>query len=236
MYKRRYSSAVVPYGQRRFKRRYPQKRSRFPMYRSPAKTSASFARQVRRVVSAERKFHYLNFTTLIDQATPAGADLTRIAQGVANNQRIGNWIQPTSMHGTYTVRGNSEAEGDTVWNVRIFIMVYVDSIKDLDIIPTEFMQDSTRPGGPFNILRKGQFSVLYTKFFTVSNNSDNNLFSRTFTWRLNLNKLKKILFDGDESTDGTKGHIFFQAVSDSASPVSLPPSLTADNTFRYTDS
>jgi len=230
-------SALVPFRRRRsyVKRGYSGKRRRYPqMYRSLGK--AGFAAKVRKVVAAERKFLFTNDVFEAAGTLPGSLYLTGIAQGVGQSQRVGNWIQPTSSHGSVTVTGQVDAGGDTVWNVRVFILVFNDNSKDITNTSTRWMQDPTRPHGPFNIERKGEFSVLWTRVLTVSNNSDNTTYSQTLTWRLNLAKQKKILFDGPTSSDRTKFQMFFCAVSDSPSPPAGPPTISVDSQFRFTDS
>ncbi len=115
-------------------------------------------------------------------------------------------------------------------------MILNDSLKANPVIASEFLEDPNRPGGPFRVSRKGEFSVLWTKFLFLSNHSDNVTFSKTLKWTLNLQKKSKTLFDGVGADDGTKYQYFFCAVSDSLSPVSFPPTLDVDSMFRYTDS
>ncbi len=229
---------MVPYKRRYAGRGGIRKRRFTPMYRRPMMT-ASFAAQVRKVVAAEVKYHYLNNELEIESGAPVLSSFTSIAQGVTATQRIGNWIKPVNLHGTVVISGNPAALGvRETWGVRVFIFVFNE---DVTAAPTfaasQFMIDPARPGGPFNILRKGQFSVLWTRFVTVSNNSDNNLFTRNLTFRVNLSKAKKCLYDGPAAVgDKTKFHIYFGAVSEATSPVVDAPTLTLDTMFRYTDS
>ncbi len=236
MYQRRRSFAVVPYGRRTYRRRSFKRR--YPMYRKPASSAggAAFASKVRSVVSAERKFLHFSATYLVEEQSTSTILMSSMPQGVAQGQRIGNWIQPTSTHGTLTVTGNPTAGESSIWNVRVFVLIFNDSSKGINTIGSTFLQDPSRPGGPFNIDRKGEFSVLWTRFFTISNNNDSALFTRTLTWRLSLQNKKKVLYDGATEDDLTKNHLFFYAVSDCPSPVNNPPTITVDATFRYTDS
>ncbi len=233
---RRYPSAMVPYKRRSYRpiRKYGAKRRTYfrgrkaPMYRAPA-----FAAAVRRVVSAEQKYKVDDQLFSSSRFTGGFNIMTNVQQGVLATERIGNWLQATSTHGTVVVHGNGDALPLETYGVRVWIMVLNEDFDQ--IVPVNasgYLLTDTRPAGPFNILRKGEFSVLWTRYVQVSNNTDNSLFTRTLPFRLSLNKVKKSLYDG---TDIKKYHLFFMTTSDAAVDANLPL-VQLDYMMRYTDS
>ncbi len=241
MYKRKRSFAVVPYGNRRrsFKRTYTAGRGRgrttlYRMYR--AAPSAAFASQVRRVVSAERKYVHIQGTIIAQSQSAQSFPLSESSQGTGPTERIGNWIQPVSMHGTCTVTGDPTGPSDSVTKVRVFIWIINDNASAFVVDPYEFMDDRARPHGPFNINRKGGFSVVWTRVCTVADLLRNDKHSMTYSWSLSLNKKQKCLFSGPADFNRTKFHYNFAALSDVPNPLSNPPTIVFDSMFRYTDS
>lgn len=238
MYKRRYG-AVVPYGRRRATT-YGRKK-KYVMYRRPA-SSAGFKAKVQRAVGAELKYLAVNATYQAsqDQAN-AYVRFGAIGQGLGQSQRIGNWITPKFMHGTVRVRGNPLALEDgaepahLTWTIRIGILVYLDSRQGASDLTSDLLQDSARPGGPFKVALKGEFRVLWSRITVVSNNNDNDYFTRTFKYSLKLASLGKALYEGSDAEDQTRGQLLFFAMSDASSPPAFPPFIDMDGMFRYTD-
>ncbi len=227
---------MVQYKRRRYPSKYAR-RGRYPMYRK----AGSFAAQVRKVVAAEVKFHYVKSLIDAEISGTSIAFLSAIIQGVGQSQRIGNWIRPTSMHGTVVCKGNPEALAlptpVETYLMRVTILVFNDDLAVAEpVSASNFLLDSARPGGPFNINIKGQFSVLWTRVVTVSNNTDNTQFVRTLTFRINTTKQRKCLFKGPDGDDFGKFQYLFLASSEAPSPVNEPPTADIDSMFRYTDS
>lgn len=228
---RRYSNKVVPYGRRRTN--YLQKK-RFPMYRTPGR--AAFVKQVRRAVGSELKYLSTNSTFLVSQSDPSALFLSNVVQGLGPKERIGNWINPVGMHGTVRCHGTTLAAAPEIYTMRVGILRYNDDISNITFISSDLLETVDRPGGPFKVTSKGQFSVLWTRVLIVSNNSDNGLFNRSLKFRINLETSPKVLFDGPSLTGQTRNHLVFFAMSDSPTPDDEPPSVDIDCMFRFTDS
>lgn len=239
MYKRRYNgAAVVPYGRGGFRGRgrrtsYHNKR-RYPMYRKFGVTRG-FKAKVQQAVGAELKFipHFSLLEASNDN--PNATFISIVDQGTGSEQRVGNWCSPSSVHGTVRCHGNPEASPET-WTIRVGVLRYNDNSQGTSLFGSGFMEDPQRPGGPFKVASKGEFSVLWTRVLIVSNNTDNTLFTRALRYRVNLKNSPKCLYEGAGAGSRTKNHLIFFAVSDCAVTALSPPSVDFDSMFRYTDS
>lgn len=130
------------------------------------------------------------------------------------------------------MHGNTAAP-EEIWTLRVGVLRFNDTLEGHVFVADGLLEDSTRPGGPFKVSSKGQFTVLWTRVVIVSNNSDNGLFNRTLKFRLNLEGSPKCLFNGP--VIATRNQLIFFAMSDSPSPDDQPPSCDVDAMFRYTD-
>lgn len=239
MYKRRNFGAVVPYGRGRGRRTSYHNKKRYPMYRmnggSRFRAGAGFKAKVKRAVGAELKFFQFSFLHEVERTGADVSFLSEVPQGTEPTERVGNWIDPQSVHGTIRCHGNPGA-GPETWTLRVGILRFNDSLVGQTIIASQLLEDATRPGGPFKVAKKGEFSVLWTRVLIVSNNTDNTLFTRALRYRVDLRSSPKCLYSGPLSSSGTKNHIFFFAMSDAPIPEAMPPTVDLDAMFRYTDS
>ncbi len=185
--------------------------------------------RVKKIIGAELKFRQNNFRdNLVNAATPLIPQMTNVPQGDGNDEREGNRITPVNIHGHVTVTG--EAAADDITDVRVAILRWNEDFSVNPPVTTEIMEDVTNLGSSYNINNRGQFKILWSRYFTIVNNADNPSFRRTLRFYVKLSG-PKILFDGATSK---KYHLFFMILSNSADAAT--PTVTLNSTFRYTDS
>lgn len=198
------------------------------MRRLPA---ASFAAKVRAVVKAESKFVFSKGASQVAQGDPFFIHVSDISQGTGASQRIGNWIQPTNLYGHVTIAGNNGATQDHN-GVRVMLLQWNEDDEKNQFDGSRILQDNLSPGGPWRVTEKGVFSVLWSSFLTVVNNSDNTQFVKTLKFDVKMHKRKRVLYEGPNLR---KFQIFFCAFTDSTI-LELFPSVETQIQLRYSDS
>ncbi len=205
-----------------------RRRQRAPMRRLP---TPSFAAKVRAVVKAESKFRYIKGAGQVAQGDPFFIHVTEIAQGTDASNRIGNWIQPTNLYGHLTIAGNNEATQDHN-AIRVVFLQWNEDDEKNQFDGTRLLQDNLTPGGPWRVTEKGTFTVLWSSFLTVVNNSDNTQFVKTLKFDIKMHKRKRVLYAASELR---KFQIYFCMLTDSTAIENFP-SIEAQIQLRFTDS
>ncbi len=187
--------------------------------------------RVKKIIGAELKFRIENQRdNIVNTATPRVIRLTNVPQGDGNDEREGNRITPVNLHGHVTLVGDPAGGGDDTTDVRVAIFRWNE---DFNVNPpdeTALMQAVAELGGPYNINNRGQFKILWSRYFTLVNNEDNPSFRRTLRFYVKLSS-PKVLYDAG---NGKKFQLFMLILATSASVTH--PVFTLNNTFRYTDS
>ncbi len=188
------------------------------------------AGRVKKIIGAELKFVKTNFR---DSGFPAlnsiVTQLSNPTQGDTNFQRDGNRIMPVNLHGHITVVGDSTMPTNTT-DIRLAIFRWNEDVSTNVPTADDIMEDTDELGGSYNINNRGMFKIMWSRYFTIVNNADNSAFRRTLRFYVKLSG-PKVLFDG---SDLKKFHYFLLALSNSAELAE--PTITANITFRFTDS
>ncbi len=209
------------------RRRTFRKRRRMPLVqrRRPMTTG-----RVKKIIGAELKFKTTNFRdSPFTLAAPIVTQLSNPTQGDSNIERDGNRIMPVNLHGHLTVVGDTTMPTNTT-DIRLAIFRWNEDFSSNPPAAEDIVEDPTELGGPYNIDNRGMFKIMWSRYFTVVNNADNSAFRRTLRFYVKLSG-PKVLFDG---TDLKKYHYFLLALSNSAEIGE--PTITFNNTFRFTDS
>ncbi len=225
-------------GSRRYSSRYSRgRRSRRPMQRRRYSRSRyrmsgrGFAQRVQRVVDSELKFAAIGASLQPIVGNQSEIILSNIEQGTGATNRIGNWIRPITVHGNVTIEGTPGAVAST-FGVRVGVACWKHDESLDPFQASDIMLSGAAPGGPFSVVQKGAFQVLWSRYVVVVNNDDNSKVIQQLRFKAGLGSLPKILYDG---AINKKNHIFFFAVSDDTSGAN-PVTVEFDIMFRYTDS
>lgn len=194
---------------------------------------SSFASQVKRVVDSEIKNNVRSVDFVPFRAGAEEIDnQTLIAQGLLTSNRLGNWLDPVNIHGYVQLKANAGSAEQTV-DVRVGILQWHNDA-DVDA-PTEgaIMNTAGIPLGPFSFKNKDSFTVLWTRCYTLVNNTDNPNFSYNINFYRRLKMAQKVLYDGAAGIK--QNQIYFFAFSGALVPGDAPL-VSFAITFRYTDS
>lgn len=215
------------------KRRYTTKRSRYAPANRRMAPGGNFAAKVRSVVKAESKFIY-SATALVNVARTQAivVSLGNVPQGVGASQRIGNWIQPTVLYGHITVNGDAASLLDTS-SVRICLLQYNEDESSTAFDANILLENTLTPGGPWQVISKGKYTILWSSYFTITNNLANLAFTRTLAFNVKMQKRPRVLFAGSTQK---KQQLFFVALSDVDVGAGPFPQVAAQIQMRYTDS
>ncbi len=188
--------------------------------------------RVKRIIAAELKLRVIGNDFLnIPAATGNIQNITNIAQGDTNLTRTGNWIQPITIHGYVVLRGIDGSATPTN-NIRVGIIRWMNDAS-IDV-PTigKIMFDSAAPNGPFSIVNKGSFKVLWSRTMTITNDMQNPQFQRQLRFYVRTGRGSRTLYAG-----GTlkRFQLYFFAFSNDVAGLSVPQYML-DLTFRFTDS
>lgn len=216
---------------RGFQNRVPFRRAAgVSVYRTP---SAAFAQRVRSVVKAESKYLYSFTSDEFERTAPLVFLISNVVPGTDATERVGNWIQPTALYGHITVTGTDShpAVQDTQKNVRCCLVQWNEDDSKNSFDGLRLLENTAAPGGPWRVSEKGTFTILWDKYFTIINKSDNMQFSKTVAFNVKMHKRPRVLWDG---ITRKKNHIYLCVMTD-AVPTELP-TAQADMQLRYTDS
>ncbi len=200
--------------------------------RIPLKVSPAFARGVLRVTKPESKFFYTNAVNLTVQFTfPMTTPLDDIKQGSGASDRIGNTIHPTVLYGHVTVQGSHDGDAGHA-GVRICIVQYHEDASVVAFNPQILLQLEATPGGPWAVINKGKFSIVWDKYVTLSMRRDNSQFLKTCAFNVNVKNRPDPLYD--EAV--RKKHTYYMVVLTDAAggPDHIEASVQIQ--LRYTDS
>lgn len=193
----------------------------------------SFARRVRQVVAQELKYQIGAFQVSPIVGAQSSVDVTQIAQGQTQTTRNGNWIKPVTIHGNIVIVGDTTVPRTAdQYGIRVGYACWMNDESSDPFSAARIMQSAAAPVGPFNILEKGAFKVLWSRFVVVVNNDDNAQLVKRLRFKVNLGRLPKILYD---AANQKKYNIFFFALSDDTTGTQ-PVTIFVDHVFRYTDS
>lgn len=213
---------VFPRRGRRVMRRPLVRKRRFPM---------SVGR-VKRIIDAELKISLVNNDFVdIFVGTTSIVQLSSIAQGDTNLTRTGNWIKPITTHGYIVVKGFPGAVAAS-YGIRVGIVRWNNDQSVDPVSVLKLMFDAAIPAGSFSFVNKGAFKVVWTRYVSVVNNTDNSQFLKTLKYYIRLSSAPKCLYNG---ATNKKFQYFVFAMSDDLSAAEHP-SYQIDNTFRFTDS
>ncbi len=215
------------------KRRYSNKRSRYAPASRRMAPGGNFAAKVRSVVKAESKFTY-SFSSLAEfRRTQAKVlDLSGVVAGLGASTRIGNWIQPTVLYGHITVVGDTAAILPTS-SVRLCLLQYHEDESAAPFDADILLENTLTPGGPWQVTSKGKYSILWSSYFTITNDFANLAFTRTLAFNVKMHKRPRILFAGATLK---KEQLFFVALTDIDVGAGAAPLVAAQIQLRYTDS
>ncbi len=221
------------YGRRSYKS--TPRRSRRGSYRrrgSVARSKAVFKRRVLQIVQAESKFRAVSVSFVPRVGSQDEFLITNITQANSATTRVGNWIRPTSFRGVVSVIGDPGGTTATTFAVRFGVALWKND-ESIDPFTTDrILQEPSAPFGPFNVVEKGSYQVLWTRTCFIVNNSDNTNLTKKVPFSINLSKIPKTLYDGGTPK---KYQLFFFAASDDTAGTQ-PVEVFLDALLRYTDS
>ncbi len=215
------------------KRRYSQKRSRYTPASRRMAPGGNFAAKVRSVVKAESKFLY-SFSALQEfRRTQAFvSNLSSINQGLGASTRIGNWIQPTVLYGHITVTGDTAAVLATS-SVRVCLVQYHEDESQAAFDASILLENTLTPGGPWQVISKGKYSILWSSYFTITNDFANLAFTRTLAFNVKMHKRPRVLY---ATATQKKEQLFFVALTDIDVGAGAAPLVATQIQLRYSDS
>lgn len=199
------------------RRRRAFRRRSTPFRRRTIRRARPIRRVVRRVVQslAEKKHNTFNYNV------PSEIDwsgrihhISNLVQGVGNNQRVGDSIQPTSLTWKFGFTNNN-AEVDRT----VSMLIVRDNQQIGDSTPTmstllENINDVSAPYSLINSQTAGRFSVLYRRTFVVGDrNSDNDTVIKQGTLKFKAGS-SRIRYNGTLGSDIQRNGIYFMFVSD----------------------
>lgn len=217
----------------RFKKRCYTPRKRFSKPSMRRMPPANFAAKVRSVVKAESKYHY-TFTGFANfQRTAAYVQaLSIVNQGVSATTRVGNWMQPTVIYGHVSVQGAVSALLNTS-HCRLAILQYHEDESAIPFDAVIMLEQTLTPGGPWEVISKGKYSILWSAYFHITNALDNSTYERTLPFNIKMHKRPRCLYDANTQK---KEQLFFVALSDIDVGAGDPPQVATQIQLRYTDS
>lgn len=196
--------------------RQSRRKSRRP--RTALAKATSALRQVREMKSNQEKNHE-DFNVVFPDIDVAGdvLDVTAIAQGDANDQRVGLKMQAKNLGVRLIASGIVNALDSVIYR----ILVVQDRRQEPGVTPTvgdvlEFLSVQSF----LNISNLGRFNVLYDKnFYLAEIASDHNQFQRMHKINIRLNT--PIRYIGALATDIAKNGIYLMAITNDADPGTL---------------
>ncbi len=162
---------------------------------------------------------------------PFVVHVSHIVPGVGVNARVANFIQPTNLYGHINVTGDGACEAITSQVRLCFVQWHEDECKSA-FDGQRLLQSQVAPGGPWNVSEKGVFTILWSTYFTVTNNLENAKLSRTCKFDIKMHKRQRVLYDASASK---KHQIFFCAMTDIVGFGPFPH-VDAQIQLRFTDS
>lgn len=162
---------------------------------------------------------------------PFVVHVSHVAPGVGVNSRVANFIQPTNLYGHIDVTGDGSCEAVTSKVRLAFVQWHEDDSKSA-FDGQRLLEDQQAPGGPWNVSEKGVFTILWSSYFTVTNNLENAKLSKTLRFDIKMHKRQRVLYDASASK---KHQIFFVAMTDIVGFGPFPH-VDAQIQLRFTDS
>lgn len=187
-------------------------------------------RRVRKIAGTELKHINLQ-QTLAPTLGGTGTLLAitaPIAQGLAANNRIGDWVQPVNCHGHITVAGFPGAAVPTV-NLKLAFLIWKEDA-NIQTPTNTLMLANNNPLSPWNFQSKGMFKIIWTKTFAMSNNPDAPQFLKKLSYYIRMSRMQRMFYDG---VAARKNQLYLIAYSDAQ--LAEEPPLKISVTFRYTD-
>lgn len=203
--------------------------------RNQSKQSVKFTKRdkrdlgkVKRAINAREVKHVLTSFTSDPNSTGAVKPLTAVAQGIDDNDRIGDKIMPSHFEARGIVTGHASAS-----NTQLRMMIVRDnfgttttpSITDLFSSAAKLVANKSQLGDE---QVRARFTVIWDKFFILQTETG---ITKTFVVRKKLAK-KAILFSGAAGTDEGKNHLYLFIGSNEATN---DPIVDAGFLFYYTD-
>lgn len=213
---------------RRMRRMYRRKRRRFVV-------TPNFARKVRSVIRPELKFLDTGDAGDVDVATsvlvPTINITNSITTGDGASNRQGEKIFPVNLHGIVTYTGNSASSNlDERCRIIIFAWREVPDLPNEPIL-SQILETPSNPYSAFNLSNRNRFKVFYSRKFTLSNDSTNPQFIKTFKIYIRLRRMGLITYDG---ATPLRNQIFVYYIS--TNDTLNEPTFQSYLTFRYNDS
>ncbi len=195
-------------------------------------SSSALNRKIKKIVGAEVKQFDLQITnTPIPTIDGVLVSFSIIPTGDDFDEKNGNWVQPVSLRGVFTVVGNVDAiAAQRTSRYRVAILCWKEDLTVNAPDLAKIMQDTAQPHQGYRIQGKGTFSILWSRVGILSNEETNPNFQKMH--RFSVYPKMKALFDGNQRT---KYHLFALAYSDVAA-ASDPPQIFLSTRLRYTDS
>ncbi|AXH77932.1 MAG: coat protein [Cressdnaviricota sp.] len=165
-------------------------------------------------------------------ASPIVQDISAMSQGLTENTRVGNHIQPTYVGGRYTIHGIvGSSNVQTI--VRVMLIQFLENSADAGN-PTwgTLLQDPSRPFDWAQSNKTGTYKVLYDARHIISNYAQNEAFNVYGEFNISRKSLKVIDYVDNNTTGQNK--LYFMAVSNEAT-LGQTPVLNADIRMKYTD-
>ncbi len=187
--------------------------------------------RVLKIIDAELKVRDLGFgPVFIPSITGDITLISNVGQGDLNTQRNGNWIKPTTLMGTITLKGNTVADPILISQFRVGVACWKENQTLNAFSIDQIMQDTAAPHQQYNIENKGQFKILWSRTGILSNVRENPQYLKVL--RFYVKPPLKVLYD---DADFKNNQLFLFAYSDIDTAVN-PPTLSAEFRLRYTDS
>lgn len=197
-------------------------------YQDDEKTS--FPARVRGATGQE--LNYVNdvFFGPIASIIPFVNPMSNPFPGTSQTQRVGNWIKPVSLSGRVLMTAPEEGVPVNMTALAFIVLFHNDLTDHPPLASQDFLLVPTRPSSPWNVLRKDQFTVVWSQFFNLVSDKASPYFNQEAAFRIDLEEAPQITFDGD---DLKKNHLLFCATSSSDG---APATVQCDFLFRYSDS
>ncbi len=181
--------------------------------------------------TAPLKSQHQHFVDNPSSQNPSRRVLTLIHPGIEENQRLGPAIRPVALYGNIVARGDPEGTTATSYGIRVGFAQWLRAETADTFRINDLMYNDKCPGGPFNPHRRGDFKILWSRFFMVYNDPQNAQVQKSLRYNINLAACPSVISGADGAQ---RNQIFWFALSDDVEGTA-PPTIEADVMFRFRD-
>lgn len=189
---------------------------------------------VRRAQEEKNEDTFVDGTNIQDFAgSPILLNLSGIAQGDGDDERIGDKVIPCYLGGRYNIVGVAGA-GQSITQVRIVVFQWKANADNLPPAVSMILSSPTRPFTYYNTQQTSQFKVLYDARHVIVDKSGNDDFTQYGEFNIGEKQMKRINFKG-AATLG-EGNIYLLAISDYTDADNAFPTMQGVFRLKYCDS